>query len=271
MYTHRFVILYAVDTKTEEEKALEESLFGKDILSDKTTSHWIDDLDAQVDFNIDTNPSKIIVAATNGQPAWIDEDDEDIEVDLNETNRLKKLKKDDQNLVSGAAFTSLLQERFDHHQKPAWANPQRLDDLEEEDVLDVEDYQLLQQTGSMVTRKTRNRNAPLPHGTISIKRLADANMSEPSSSSITTTHFHPNSELFLIASEDKQLKVFQIDEEKNPKQLGLKFQDIQIRSAYFSNQGHEMVVSGRKPYYYFYDMTSGHLTKVQGKSPLKLL
>ena len=104
-------VLSVLESKTEEEKALEESIFGKDILADKVTSHWIEDLDQQVDFNIDTNPNKGVAVASDG-PAWVDDDDDHLHINLDETNRLKKLKKADSSaVVTGSEFTSLLQER----------------------------------------------------------------------------------------------------------------------------------------------------------------
>lgn len=104
------------------------------------------------------------------------------------------------------------------HQQHAWAT-RNLDDVVH-DVLDNDDLALLNQSNSMTQRQTHNPLTPLPPGNISIKRLADATIAEPSSSAITATHFHPNNELFLVASQDKHLKVFKIDEDKNEKQIG---------------------------------------------------
>ena len=51
----------------------------------------------------------------SGKSVWADDDDEDIEVDLSKTDRLRKLRKREGNKVnskvSGSEFTSLLKER----------------------------------------------------------------------------------------------------------------------------------------------------------------
>lgn len=47
-------------------------------------------------------------------PAWVDEDDDNIEVDLNAVNRLRKLKKDthmSDSVVTGREYSNLLAER----------------------------------------------------------------------------------------------------------------------------------------------------------------
>ena len=45
---------------------------------------------------------------------WHDEEDEDLEVDLTQTNRLKKLRKSDSDptVITSDAFSSALQERY---------------------------------------------------------------------------------------------------------------------------------------------------------------
>lgn len=55
----------------------------------------------------------------NTVPAvWKDDEDDNIEINLNNTNRLKKLKRFSNNgsksVVSGAELSELLQQRFEH-------------------------------------------------------------------------------------------------------------------------------------------------------------
>jgi U3 small nucleolar RNA-associated protein 18 len=132
-----------------------------------------------------------------------------------------------------------------------------------DEVLDQEDYDLLNQAESMTARRKHDRHMPLVPGLLSVKRLADCTVAEPSTSSITATHFHADGRLFLVASEDKHVKVFKIDEEKNEKQVSVRFQDMMARSAKFVGVDGEIVVSGRKPYYYAYEATTGQMTKFQ--------
>jgi hypothetical protein len=58
-------------------------------------------------ITIDTAPLR------STDSVWHDDEDEDIEIDLTKTNRLKKLRKSDQDptVVSGEVLTNVLQER----------------------------------------------------------------------------------------------------------------------------------------------------------------
>jgi hypothetical protein len=56
--------------------------------------------------------------------------------------------------------------------------------------------------------------------------------------------------------------------------VGVKFQDMSIKVASFldnsvdisnSSTNSDVVVAGRKPYFYNYDMNSGSITKIMGK------
>mmetsp|Transcript_11476 Transcript_11476/g.18798 ORF Transcript_11476/g.18798 Transcript_11476/m.18798 type:complete len:251 (-) Transcript_11476:1473-2225(-) len=124
--------------KSEEELDLEEFLFGRDILGVSTAkrdeSHDIPQ--DEIEITIDKAPSSLVTkdgASRGSSTVWHDEDDEDIEVDLNATNRLKKLRREDTNesrtkrgsidrngIVTGEEYSNLLQERF-QTRKVAWA------------------------------------------------------------------------------------------------------------------------------------------------------
>jgi hypothetical protein len=167
-----FVRFY-VDNSAEE-RALEELLFGKPSSSSASQSDYrktsvqddneddnqeYEDINvarfsffhfnylvtSSSQFTIDTAGDQTIVAKHSDGPAWHDEDDNDIVIDLNQVNRLKKLKTSDKNksmksLVSGNEYTELLKERFDQGStKNFWANsaflnPKKSDD----DILDDE-------------------------------------------------------------------------------------------------------------------------------------
>ncbi len=57
-------------------------------------------------FTIDKQPTKAPASA------WHDEDDDEIEINLDDTDRLKKLKKNNENIVSGKEFGDALKERL---------------------------------------------------------------------------------------------------------------------------------------------------------------
>lgn len=232
-----------------------------------------------VQFTIDTKPTAMSSAAlTTSQPAasasgavWFDEDDEQLRVDLEATNRLKKLKTGDMTsaVVSGAEYTELLQARYDA-KKATWALPTSssgLDEEEDEDVLDAEDYQLLTEAGGLLraTGGRRDRFAPIAPETISVKRLADGNVAEYCAKGVSSVQFHPvYPNLLLVASEDKNLRIFDLEDKHHEKLLGVQFKDLPILSARFiGTSGDEIIVTGRKPFYYVYSMGTGQVAQFQ--------
>jgi U3 small nucleolar RNA-associated protein 18 len=47
-----------------------------------------------------------------GKAAWVDEDDDQLRIDLNKKNRLKKLKQGEEAIVSGTEFQSRLRDQY---------------------------------------------------------------------------------------------------------------------------------------------------------------
>ena len=90
--------------------------------------------------------------------------------------------------------------------------------------------------------------------------------------------------LLLVAGEDRYMRFFKIDGEKNEKQLAVRLNDMSIHSAKFrynstggsgsgggssSNNGvtsSEVVLCGRKPFFYSYDTVNGSVAKIPGPS-----
>jgi U3 small nucleolar RNA-associated protein 18 len=94
-------------------------------------------------------------------------------------------------------------------------------------------------------------------------------------------NFHPNGDLLLVAGEDKHMRFFRIDGDKNEKQLAVRVNDMIIQNATFRGSGNnsvsgsgaavgvrgsaeEVVLCGRKPFFYSYDTASGNISKIPG-------
>lgn len=102
-------------------------------------------------------------------------------------------------------------------------------------------------------------------------------------------NFHPNGDLLLVAGEDKYMRFFRIDGDKNEKQLAVRVQDMIIQNATFRSTttagagaggsassgargaAEEVVLCGRKPFFYSYDTDSGNIAKIPGMSLVPLL
>ena len=81
---------------------------------------------------------------------------------------------------------------------------------------------------------------------------------------IQAVQFNPStSGLLLTAGLDKTLRLFQVDGTKNEKAAGVFFPDLPIQSAAFIGDGYnEVIVSGRRPFFYWYDTTTGAAHRV---------
>lgn len=239
--------------QAKEDEALTKLLFGQVSSVDKNVSN------TDVMNNAD-NTSKVVKGKGKRKEeeapmaVWHDDDDEDININLEDTNRLKKLKKDGQSTIKGNQYTDLLQERFKTKQLQ-WA---QFDDKPNE--IDA----LLQTTGTMLGQTNNSKTKIISPGKIDITRVVDGNIQDPSNDAITTVKFHSNSNLLMVGSMDKYLKFFNIDGDKNTRQLTVKFNDMSILAAAFLGPSAQVVVSGRKPYYYSYDTVNGTVLKVPG-------
>ena len=264
-----------------EEAMLSDELFGtisaaKSDKSEKRTKKVkaVDEESEGIGIVVDRDGSK---GASKGdkkeaaaeKAAWNDDDDEDLVVDLKSTDRLRKLQKpnsegevlEKDSKVTGAELSSYLQERF-QTQKLDWAT------VTEDDK--DEGMALLRKTGTMVNKKGgkgKSNRTPLPSGRIDISRLIDANAAEPSKSAITTVKFHndtSNGTLLMTGGNDRFLRFFRVDGDKNEKTLSVRFNDMPISCATFLGNSSQVVIGGRKPFFYSYDCESGKVTKVPG-------
>jgi len=106
----------------------------------------------------------------------------------------------------------------------------------------------------------------LPPQILNVVRCQDANRSDPNKSVVQAVNFHPASDpdrpLMLTGGMDKTLRFFLVDGEKNQKIHGIHFPKLPIYSASFMGSTGNVVVSGRRPFFYIYDATAGKLDMV---------
>lgn len=236
--------------KPANELMLEEMLFGKKVSGKEL---------APTTSRNEAASSSSAKNSTATEAAWNDEDDNEIEIDLSSTDRLRKLIKVDTNdKISGNEFSTLLQDRFQTRELE-WAK------VGNEDSEISNTSELLREAGTMVEEVgSKSRKDTLSAGKIDMKRMVDANAAEPSAEEISTLHFHASGNLLLVGGKDKSLRFFSIDGEKNEKQLSVRFNDMAISNAKFVGLSSEVVVAGRKPYFYSYDTSVGAVTKIPG-------
>ena len=156
------------------------------------------------------------------------------------------------------------------HGEPTWAaanaakktsrlhsDESDLDEDEEEDEL----TQVLRDQQALRTGRTRP-TILLPD-TLEVARLRDANFQEPSQSVVQTLHWHPQAPLLLTGGFDKTLRLFHIDGKENTKIQSVFLKDMPICNAQFTADGKEILIAGRRKYFYSYDLEQGRVMKVR--------
>jgi U3 small nucleolar RNA-associated protein 18 len=199
--------------KSSAEEALEDDIFGKelDVIAPQGRRGGVDEGSG------DDEPA--------AAAAWEDEDDEELEVMLDDTARLRKLKKagddGDGGKVSGAEFSARLQQRL-QSRNLAWAS--HFDDIYGASKQD----KILRDSTSLADCSSAARKALQP-GKLDIARLVDANVDGQSKDVISATSFHSSGSLLLTGGKDKHLRFFHVDGEVNERQLAVRITDMPIR------------------------------------------
>lgn len=282
--------------KDEEERMLERLVFGA-----RDTAVLFND--QQAAFQDDRCLGCRAVAKFARAPAWQDDDDEAVRVNIASKDRLRKLRwQPDEKDISGADYQERLRARFQESSKMAldWATLPRTpaddaaegnrgrhrrrqgewrgDTSEEErdngEEGDKQEYDddfggLFRSTAPLVLGAGGNGgNEKLQPETLEVLRCRDANMQEPSKAMVQAVQFHPSTGgLLFTAGLDKTLRFFQVDGKRNEKVAGVFFPDLPILSASFvdpsrAGEFEQVVVSGRRPFFYWYDTVSGTAVRV---------
>lgn len=132
---------------------------------------------------------------------------------------------------------------------------------------DEDEGTLLRSAGGVVAGAAGDgeggRGGPLAGGHLSISRVRDANRAEPSKAVIQAAAFHHSAGAVLMTGGlDRKLRFFAIDGKRNPKVASVMFPDLPIASAGWSHDGNEVFVSGRRPFFYSYDVAGGAATRI---------
>ncbi|KAM7254073.1 hypothetical protein ACFE04_031755 [Oxalis oulophora] len=213
------------------------------------------------------------------KPVWVDEEEEQTNVDIAKVNRLRKLRKEeDERLISGAEYVSRLRA---HHAKvnpnTDWA---RLDSRSENGQFDYESsdeedkvemahgYEnveavddILRTTDDLVVKGS----AKLLPGFLEYSKLVDANSQEPANGAINSVQFHRNAQLLLTAGLDNRVRFFQIDGKRNTKVQSIFLEDCPVKKASFLPDGSQVIITGRRKFFYSFDLVKAKVDKI---SPL---
>lgn len=210
---------------------------------------------------------------------WVDDEVEQMSKDIGKVNRLRKLRKDeDESMVSGKVYESRLRAQHIKMSKGAgwaqddsWARSYNYDD--DDDELDEENGvavahgynkdieaadDIIRTTGDLVVKSTEK----LLPGLLEHSRLVDANAEDPSNGPINSVQFHRNGQLLLAAGLDRRLRFFQIDGKRNTKIQSIYLDDCPIRKASFLPDGSQVIIAGRRKFFYSFDLVKATVDKI---------
>ncbi|CAG8630153.1 4732_t:CDS:2 [Funneliformis caledonium] len=266
-----------LDNTTKQEKLSSEDEEESEADKDDMPSH-VFDTTPPVPYSIDTLPETRVnndesinleeidqVTSQGGiESVWQDSDDENVTVSLKSKNMLKKLRMtEDDDLISGDQYEKRLRNQFEKlHPTPNWAvvpskrkrqtDNERMEDSDK-DLSEIDD----------VAESGKNK-WKLKAKRLEIYRVKDANQAAYSQCVIQSLKFHPNSQVLMTAGIDKTIKLFQIDGVKNPKIQSVFFNDLPILKAEFNPSGSEIIATGRRKYFYIYNIEAGNVDRSQG-------
>ncbi|CAK8533942.1 unnamed protein product [Lathyrus sativus] len=213
--------------------------------------------------------------ALKRKPVWVDEEEEKVTVNIAKVNRLRKLRKEeDEDLISGSEYVSRL--RAQHvklNRGTDWAQLDsggKMDGSSDDELTDddnkaavvsqgYEDVDDILRTNEDLVVKSSSKLLP---GHIEYSRLVDANIQDPSNGPINSVQFHRNGQLLLAAGLDRKLRFFQIDGKRNTKVQSIFLEDCPIRKASFLPDGSQVILSGRRKFFYSLDLVKARVDKI---------
>ncbi|KAI9208833.1 WD40-repeat-containing domain protein [Polychytrium aggregatum] len=203
----------------------------------------------------DEDEAEVEDDAYERKPAW--EDDDDITINIADVKRLRKLRNSEsETVLSGAEYEARLRTQFERiYPPPKWSTlPEKKEQPSKIDLL-----KFLRSTRSIVAR---SKHAMLPSDQIDVTRMKDANQTAYSQAVIQTAVFHPKAPVLMTAGFDRTVRLFQVDGKINPKIQSIFFKDMPIHCASFTADGKQIILSGRRKFFYVYDIEKGSVEKV---------
>lgn len=177
------------------------------------------------------------------RPVWQDDDDESSdEDDLTETNKTaykrRKLNKNQRSRelqhLSG---------------EPDWVKGPRDSDSSDDELV---------QTSTKLMEKNTGH---LQENVLVIKRLKDLNRSTYSEKRVSSIIFHPTSTVAICTGANGIANIYTVDGKKNEKLHSIAFENFEITCAGLVD-GQELIIGGKKPHFFTYDLLSGKSRKI---------
>lgn len=206
------------------------------------------------------------------KPAWVDDEEETILVNIAKRNRLRKLRKEeDETSILGLDYESRSRAQFVKlNPGTEWAqlgSKGRKDSESDEEIGALADHayedneakdSILRTNEDLVVKSS----VKLLPGLLEYSRLVDANAEEPSNGPINSVQFHRNAQLLLAAGLDRRLRFFQVDGKRNTMIQSIFLEDCPIRKASFLPDGSQVIVGGRRNFFYSFDLGKAKFDRI---------
>jgi U3 small nucleolar RNA-associated protein 18 len=273
----------ASDVDNDESPALQDDqlFYVDDGIADKEEEGSDNDIESESESETSEVPDEELLDIHGGSAAWIDSDDENMQVSLLSSDRLKKLRKtvEDDN-INGREYSRRLRSRFEKiYPVPKWAKDAKIAtsldaassdsdeamsgvDESEEDSSTVVSNPLKRILQTKSTYTSEQRSKLLPPSVIDISRLRDANAASVSKAAIQSLQFHPSHPLLLSGGYDRTLRLYHIDGKHNPVATSLHVRDSPFQTARFHTDGRRVFAAGRRRYMYIWDIETGSVDKI---------
>lgn len=233
----------------------------------------------------DVEPSDFKTTETDQRvPLWHDSDDERLTISLKNTPRLRKLRIDESDdVINGIEYSKRLRAQYERtFPLPDWAKGAKNNvaaekrhravnsdsdsgsdlssEIDPQSSTEIETIKDLLQSTDFYSQNTRS--SILSPTTINITRLKDANHSHVSKSALQSLSFHPSHPLLATGGFDRSCRIYHVDGKVNPLVTSLHLRSSPIQSIDFHSDGHRVFVSGRRKYFYIWDLESGAVDKI---------
>ncbi|CCO27899.1 putative U3 small nucleolar RNA-associated protein 18 Short=U3 snoRNA-associated protein 18 [Rhizoctonia solani AG-1 IB] len=211
--------------------------------------------------------SLLSVGTSRKQAAWVDPDDNQLDISIASDRRLRKLRDSAvEDTISGKEYQSRLRRQFEKvNPVPEWAatRPKRSRRLSQTSVSgsDSDEEVVAEPTTGPIHVADAPTDA-LPPTELAITRLRDANQASRTDGPVTKIQFHPSSRVpvLMVAGADKRLRLFNVDGLTNPLLQTLHTPALPPNNASFHPAGTSILLSGPRPFICVYDLQSAHVT-----------
>lgn len=125
------------------------------------------------------------------------------------------------------------------------------------------------------TARLTQRSQALPSAALVLARLKDANLVDPCRSTVRALAWHPSpgASVLCVGSGDARLRLFRVDGTANSRLASVHLRDMPVASAGWAGGGREVIATGRRPFFYAYDVGGGgvqRIARLQGRAEASL-